>query len=62
MSNEPKPDSHAAPLEPAFLDHASLPLQLPRTVTKFHLSEHYDMSSWVTSDAVPDAIAETNKP
>jgi hypothetical protein len=61
MSDEPKAAATAAPMRPVFLDGDALPLPLPRTVTKTHLSEHYDLKSWLAPDA-EDATTGAKKP
>jgi hypothetical protein len=53
MNEESKPAFAAAPLRPIFIGHDALPLRLPRTVTKTHLSEHIDLKSWLTPSESP---------
>jgi hypothetical protein len=58
MNDTPKATTTAAPLEPTFLDRDALPLRLPRTATKFHLSEQMDLKSWLTPDTESAATRE----
>jgi hypothetical protein len=53
MNDESKQATTATPLRPIFLDRDALPLRLPRTVTKTHLSEHIDLKTWLTPDEEP---------
>lgn len=58
MSNKLKPDSHAAPLEPTFMDDDRSPLPVPRTAMRYHLNEPCDINAWATSDVGPVATAD----